>query len=41
MYATSKELIAAAFSKLLGEHDFNAITFSDIADHTGVTRMTL
>ncbi|MBN1685210.1 MAG: helix-turn-helix transcriptional regulator, partial [Spirochaetales bacterium] len=37
----SKQMLAAAFSDLLRERDFNKITLSEIADRAGVTRMTL
>ena len=37
----SKLMIATAFSDLLREHDFDKLTLTEIADHAGVTRMTL
>lgn len=37
----SKEMIASAFGRLLRENDYDDITLSEIADHAGVTRMTL
>ena len=37
----SKEMIASAFSRLLREHDYNDLSLTEIADHAGVTRMTL
>ncbi|MBN1858307.1 TetR family transcriptional regulator [Candidatus Bipolaricaulota bacterium] len=37
----SKEMIASAFMRLLRENDYDDLTLSEIADHAGVTRMTL
>ncbi len=37
----SKEMILNSFNKLLTEFDFNDITLTEIADHAGLTRMTL
>jgi len=37
----SKDMITRAFQKLLKEYDFNDITLTEIADHAGLTRMTL
>lgn len=37
----SKEMIASALVSLLREHNYDDLTLSEIADHAGVTRMTL
>ena len=37
----SKEMIATALAELLRENSYNDLTLSQIADHAGVTRMTL
>ena len=37
----SKEMIACAFVRLLQENDYDDVTLREIADHAGVTRMTL
>lgn len=37
----SKEMIVTAFKKLLGKADYKDITLTEIADHAGLTRMTL
>jgi AcrR family transcriptional regulator len=37
----SKQMIASAFTDLLRDHEFGKLTLGEIADHAGVTRMTL
>lgn len=37
----SKNMIASALVKLLAESEYEDLTLSEIADHAGVTRMTL
>ncbi len=37
----SREMIVRAFQKLLGEADYKEITLTEIADHAGLSRMTL
>ena len=37
----SKQMISSAFVRLLREHPYDDLTLSQIADHAGVSRMTL